>query len=145
MPVISGTRKGLVALLAMGALGVGTWAVVDAQGMPVSANGSQTQARTEIQRVEDQAQSNEAAVLAGANTQGQHEIAALALAQKQLSALRQQLTAETQAATAYQQQAQSYRAAALQATERAQQLAAQLQGLSAVPRTGGDYHGGGDD
>ena len=114
-------RRWLVGFLTAAGVLAGGWAVHAAPGMPGAdrptaaedAGDADTSARAQVA-------ASEQAVLSQANAQGAQEIAALKAAQARIAELQTQL----QQATAAEQ---AYRQAALQATARAQQLAAQLQ------------------
>lgn len=131
-------RRILVALTAGAGLAAGTWALHAAPGMPAAAPGStpgQAALRALVARLEGQSVLSEQQVLQQANTQGTAEIAALHAAQSGLARTQAQLATAVGAEAAYRQ-------AALQATARAQQLAAELQAQTARARRGDD--GGGD-
>jgi len=133
-------RRLLVALVAGAGLAAGGWAVHVAPGMPSSAvqspTGGPSALRTLLAGVEQQSVRGEQLVLAQANAQGGTEIAALKAARAGVQHTQAQLTQALGAEAAYRQ-------AALQATARAQQLAAQLQAQAARAHRGDD--GGGDD
>ncbi len=131
-------RHLVVGAVAGVALLAGGWAVHAAPGMPVPAQAPAHSGDAGVAQAEAAVTAAEQQVLDQANAQGASEIAALKTAQTRLGQAQTALAQATQAEAAYRQ-------AALQATARAQQLAAQLQVQSrSLPVRRGD-DGGGDD